>query len=82
MTLEEMKAHFREYKLMTRALDVSYAGYLLWRKRGYVPYPVQVKTEIITKGALKARWEDDPALFEGVEHEAKRYLRTLKERRD
>jgi hypothetical protein len=58
MKPEEVKAYFKSAYSMYKATGMSPANLGNWLKWGYVPIKSQHRIELITKGELKAKYED------------------------
>ncbi len=54
MLLEELHEHYGTYTDMSRALGLGNTTYLLWQRRGYIPYPSQCVIEVETNRKFKA----------------------------
>lgn len=59
MTLEELYEKWGTWMSVAIELKVSQSAVTYWRKRGSIPYGTQLLIQDKTKGALKARKEDD-----------------------
>lgn len=59
MLLKELKAHFGTYDAMNKALDLSATTYLVWKKRGGIPYVMQCFIEKETNRLFMAHKEHD-----------------------
>lgn len=63
MTLEELKDKWRTWVNVCIKLEISQSSTTYWRKRGSIPYSSQLMIQDKTKGALKAKKEDDLKLL-------------------
>lgn len=59
MTLQELKDKWGTWMAVANELKMSQSGVTYWRKRGSIPYSTQLLIQDKTKGAFKARREDD-----------------------
>jgi hypothetical protein len=55
MLLDELYEYFGTWTKLVRSLDFSHTSYLVWRKKGYIPYTSQLRIEKITRGKFKAK---------------------------
>jgi len=59
MTLDDLIKFYGsgyQFELQTK---MSHANFVYWRKKGYVPILTQLRIEALTKGALKAQFNDN-----------------------
>lgn len=59
MTLQELKDKWGTWMAVANELKMSQSGVTYWRKRGSIPYDSQLVIQDKTKGAFKAKREDD-----------------------
>lgn len=61
MTIEELRAYYRNGYIFNKVTGMSGNSYLSWVRQGYVPIVSQLKIEQMTSGELVARLEDGEA---------------------
>lgn len=59
MTLQELKDKWGTWMAVAIELKMSQSGITYWRKRGSIPYDSQLVIQDKTKGAFRAKKEDD-----------------------
>lgn len=61
MLLQEMKDHYGTYANMSKALDFAPTTYLMWKRKGGIPFSTQLLIERKTKRKFLAKEEHDYA---------------------
>lgn len=54
MLLEELYQHYGTWTNLVRDLDLGNSTYVVWRKKGYIPFKAQLLIENKTQGFFKA----------------------------
>jgi hypothetical protein len=60
MTIKDVKEMYGNWALFVNKTGFGRTSWFSWSKKGYVPIKSQFKLQEITKGALKADYEDIP----------------------
>lgn len=58
MRLNQLKNYYGTYTRLARELGIGNNTYQLWRKKGCIPYPMQLVIEKKTNGLFLASEED------------------------
>jgi len=67
MKVDEVKEYFVTVVNCARRIKSSASTFQTWRARGYIPLREQYIIEVVSKGELKARVEDDTRLAAELE---------------
>ena len=70
MTFKQLEKMFKTSYQFNLETGLPHSSFLYWKKRGSIPIQAQLKIELLTKGALKARLRDDlPLQIRGKNNE-------------